>query len=247
MAVCCTECVVLRNFHLGESDLVSALYTKSLGRLSGVARGARRAKSHFTGKLEPLSWSEVVLFSRDGRDLASIDKVDLIQSFGQKCSSYRCLMQLNLVAELVFQTTPEREPNDRLFRLLILVLPQLTQPETADLAQSYFEVWYLRLAGLFPDHRHCQGCGAKLIRPDEVRLGPARTGFFCPSCSNSQEMLSTEAFELLSGICGCHLTELSRSAPALSAIQELGEFVEALLQRSFERSFHCLKLIHQTV
>ncbi len=158
--LCSSEAVVLKSYPLRESDLIAVLYTRRYGRVSGVARGARRSKSRFAGKLEPLSWAELVFFSSKSSDLVTIDSADLIDSFSQRTHDYRCLLQLSFLAELLADTTPEREPSDAVFRLALLVLPHLTQPATADLAQLYLEVWYLKLAGLYPAHRHCHQCQA---------------------------------------------------------------------------------------
>jgi DNA repair protein RecO (recombination protein O) len=232
---------------LGDSDLIAMVYTRGYGRLSGVARNAYRTRSQFMGKLEPLSWSEIVFFAKEGRELVSIDKVDLIQSFGQRTGSYRCLMQLNLVAELVAETTPEREPNDSLFRLLLLALPLLTQAATADLAQLYFEVWYLRLAGLFPDHRSCWHCG-RLLPPDQACFIASTLSFSCLDCVRDRAReVSAEGVRLLSAIFKQHLKDLSRQLPQPAAMEELGRYVEELLQRNFERSFHSLKLIQDAI
>jgi DNA repair protein RecO (recombination protein O) len=229
---------------VGESDIVAVIYTRNFGRLSGIAKGARRPRSRFAGKLQPLSLSELILFSKEGRDLASIDKVDLIQSFGQRTNSYRCLMQLQFLAELLAETTPERERNDSLFRLLLLVLPQLTHPATADLAQVYFELWYLRLAGLFPEYRSCHLCKCALENTFEVFVECMTGGFFCPRCRGKcTRGLSEEAFALLGGICRQHLTELSRHVPATAAVRELGLVLEELLQNGFEKSFFSIRLI----
>jgi len=246
VAVCCSEGVVLRNHRLGDSDLIAVLYTRTHGRVSGVAKNACRTRSQFMGKLEPLSWSEIVFFAKEGKDLVSIDKVDLIQSFAQRTNNYRCLMQLNLVAELVLETTPEREPNDSLFRLILLALPQLTRVATADLAQLYFEVWYLRLAGLLPDHRSCYHCG-RPFEPDQACCASAMS-FSCLQCQRGRAReVSPEALGLLDAISKQHLTELSKQLPQLEAIEELGQCIEEFLQRSFERSFRSLKLIQDAI
>jgi hypothetical protein len=71
-----------------------------------------------------------------------------------------------------------------LFRLALLVLPHLTQPATADLAQLYFEVWYLKLAGLYPAHRRCHQLSGLLGVTRRVFIGIGRHLFACVSMSN---------------------------------------------------------------
>lgn len=246
--LCRSEAIVLRSHRLKESDLIVLLYTRSFGRLNGVAKGARRTRSPFMGRLEPLSLGEVLFFAKAGSELVSIDSVDLWQAFTQNTADYRCLMQLSFLAELVASTTPEREPNDCLFRLLLLVLPRLTQPATADLAQLYFEIWHLRLAGLFPDHRRCHQCGRLLGATVGVAIASDLRRFLCPQCPEAgTHALSVDAVELLDGICRSHLSDLYAKLADSESIRELGSILERLLERSFERSFQALRLISRPV
>ena len=61
-----TEAVVLRSFRFGEADRVLHLYTLAAGRLGAVAKGIRKTKSRFGGRLEPLSHVEVMLHRGSG-------------------------------------------------------------------------------------------------------------------------------------------------------------------------------------
>jgi DNA repair protein RecO (recombination protein O) len=242
---CSTEAVVLKSYPLRESDLIAVLYTRRYGRVNGVARGARRSKSRFAGKLEPLSWTDVVFFGSKSSDLVTIDSADLIDSFSQRTHDYRCLLQLSFLAELLADTTPEREPSDALFRLALLVLPHLTQPATADLAQLYLEVWYLKLAGLYPAHRYCHQCQVQLGEREPVFIGLGQSLFLCSRCQTANPSVSVDALALLDSIERSHLATLLRSYFASTAVTELRAITESLLQQSFERSFRSLKLIRQ--
>jgi DNA repair protein RecO (recombination protein O) len=243
--LCSSEAVVLKSYPLRESDLIAVLYTRRYGRISGVARGARRSKSRFAGKLEPLSWAEVIFFGSKSSDLVTIDSADLIDSFSQRTHDYRCLLQLSFLAELLADTTPEREPSDAVFRLALLVLPHLTQPATADLAQLYLEVWYLKLAGLYPAHRYCHQCQSALGEEDVVFVGVGRSLFVCSRCQTGGRSVSLDALALLDAVGRSHLASLFRSYFTPAAIIELRTITESLLQQNFERSFRSLKLICQ--
>ena len=243
--LCSSEVVVLRSYSLRESDLIAVLYTRRFGRVSGVARGARRSKSRFAGKLEPLSWAEVIFFAKKSTDLVTIDSAELIDSFAPRTHDYRCLLQLSFLAELLADTTPEREPSDAVFRLALLVLPHLTQPATAELAQLYFEIWYLKLAGLYPSHRYCHQCQAALGEDSAVFVGAGRHLFVCGGCQGGGRSVSVDALALLDTIGRSHLADIFRLDFPTAAVTELRSVAESLLQQSFERSFRSLKLICQ--
>ena len=241
---CSSEAVVLRSYPLRDNDVIAVLYTRHFGRVSGVARGALRTRSRFAGKLDPLSWVEASFFGRKNTDLVTIDSADLIDSFSQRTRDYRCVLQLSLLAEILAVTTPEREPSDAVFRLTLLVLPHLTQSLTADLAQLYFEVWYLKLSGFYPSHRHCHQCQAELNGDAAVFVGLAKH-FVCRRCQSGNAHVSPEALGLLDAISRLHLADVLRADFPPAAVSELRHISESLLQQSFERSFRSLKLMCQ--
>src|SRR5437899_6626628 len=74
-----TEAVVLRSFRLGEADRVLHLYTLDRGRVGALAKGVRKTKSRFGGRLEPLSHAELVLHEGRG-ELQTVTGAELIQS-----------------------------------------------------------------------------------------------------------------------------------------------------------------------
>jgi len=76
-----TEAFVLRSYPLGESDRVVTLLTRSVGKVRGVAKGARRSRRRFGSNLEPLSRVRLTYFEREGADLVRIDGAELLESF----------------------------------------------------------------------------------------------------------------------------------------------------------------------
>ena len=69
-----TQGVVLRARDLGEHDRLVTLYTRDLGKLTAVAKGARRVRSRFGGALELFTWGDATGFEREGRDLLRLDQ-----------------------------------------------------------------------------------------------------------------------------------------------------------------------------
>src|SRR5204863_399736 len=74
-----TEAVVLRSFRLGEADRVLHLYTRERGRIGAVAKGVRKTKSRFGGRLEPLSHVDLMLH-QGGGELQTVTGAELVRS-----------------------------------------------------------------------------------------------------------------------------------------------------------------------
>src|SRR5215510_11664034 len=61
-----TEAVVLRSLRYGEADRILHLYTPRRGRIGAIAKGVRRARSRFGGRLEPFFRLNLVLHEGRG-------------------------------------------------------------------------------------------------------------------------------------------------------------------------------------
>src|ERR1044072_7526208 len=76
-----TAAVVIGGFALVESDRVVTFYTREFGKLRGVAKSARRARSRFGGALELLTLGTLVFFDGGRSDLVSVDHFDVARPF----------------------------------------------------------------------------------------------------------------------------------------------------------------------
>ncbi|MDQ3925703.1 MAG: DNA repair protein RecO, partial [Actinomycetota bacterium] len=73
MAVYKSKGIVLRSIRYGEADRILDLYTQESGLVSAIAKGIRRTKSRFGGRLEPLSCVEFLAY--EGKTLDTITQV----------------------------------------------------------------------------------------------------------------------------------------------------------------------------
>ena len=119
-----TEAVVLRSFRYAEADCVLHLYTRERGRLGAVAKGVRRTKSRFGGRLEPFSHVELVLHHGRG-ELATVTGAALVAPHdGVRTDPYR--LRTGLIGlEAMLRLFTEQEANERAFTALTRFLDAL--------------------------------------------------------------------------------------------------------------------------
>ena len=108
-----TEAIVLRTYRLGEAEKIASLFTRQLGRLRAVAKGAQRPKSRYGGSLEPLSYVRIEIYERENRDLLRLNSVEIIESFFSMQADYRVQLAAQFLAEVGERLLPEREVNER--------------------------------------------------------------------------------------------------------------------------------------
>jgi DNA repair protein RecO (recombination protein O) len=207
-----TEAVVLRSIRFGEADRVLHLYTAERGRIGAVAKGVRKTKSRFGGRLEPLSHVELVLHQGTG-ELQTITGVQLIRAHDAARADYYRLSTGLIGAEAMLRLFPVEERNERAFTALTRFLDTLDgTPHAADrpsldpLALS-FQLKLLWLSGYLPHLTSCAECGAD----DATLIGysPRAGGAVCRACANQAEAiaLSAEGLRGIEGLLGSPLAD----------------------------------------
>jgi DNA repair protein RecO (recombination protein O) len=156
-----SEAIVLRTYPLREADLLVTLFTRTEGKVKGIARSAKKSKRRFGGALEPLTLVRAYYDDREGQELARLDSCDILESPLSATIDYPRVVALEHVAETLDELLPEREANDAIFRLAVAVLHQL-RSGSIWMPTTYFQLWLVRLVGFLPELDACIACGTTL-------------------------------------------------------------------------------------
>src|ERR687894_514701 len=112
-----TEAIVLRSFRYGEADRVLHLYTPDRGRLAAIAKGVRRTKSRFGGRLEPFFRLDMVL--HEGRsDLLTVTSASTVAGHPRLREDARALDGAARACEAVARVFDDGDPHAGVFHLL---------------------------------------------------------------------------------------------------------------------------------
>src|SRR5918995_2211850 len=206
MPVYTSEALILRTYKLGESDRIVVFLTRDRGKKRGVAKGARRAKSRFTGALESLTRAGVAYYERELRDLVRINYIEtqrsplsVVARNGQDASA---LGHAEYFAELIDEWAPEGHADERLYRLGSSVIDAFADGAATDRLARYFEFWLLRLQGVYPQLSSCPACGGPF---DGGAVMPAREHHYvCARCApGGGTTVSVDALKFLRSAASC--------------------------------------------
>ncbi|MDQ3252697.1 MAG: DNA repair protein RecO [Acidobacteriota bacterium] len=177
-----TEAFILRTYNLAEADKIVVCFSKEIGVLRGVAKGARRLKSKFGASLEPYTHVVLTLYEKEGRELLAIRQSEMIKSYFELATDHSALAVLDYLALLLIDISPSHEPDEKLFRLLKACLESVAEmPIWSREIALYFELWLLKLSGFMPDTRNCTQCRQSLSQGDcPVAIREGR--ILCQSC-----------------------------------------------------------------
>jgi DNA repair protein RecO (recombination protein O) len=210
-----SEALILKTYKLGEADRIVVFLTRDRGKKRGVAKGARRARSRYTGALEPMTRAGVAYYEREQRELVRLNFVEPTRS-PLSAASGDVLGYVGYFAELIDEWAPEAHADERLYRLGSSIVEAMAAGAPAESLARYFEYWLLRLQGVYPSIRLCGGCGQSLA--DSAAMPPGDTLLLCRDCAPAGgTRLSAEAMVFLrraTSIAPDHLGSLALSARA---------------------------------
>src|ERR1700730_11113070 len=155
-----TEAIVLRSIRYGEADRILHLYTPAHGRISAIAKGARRARSRFGARLEPFFRVRAVL--HEGRsDLLTVTSVDTVAAHAALRDHAATLDAAARACDAVARLFETPDPHPEVFRLLANELALLCDaPANARPANGLaFRIKLLLAAGIVPQLGACAACG----------------------------------------------------------------------------------------
>ena len=236
--------VVLRVTKLGEADRIVTLLTRREGRVRAVAKGVRRTKSRFGGRLEPFSHVDLQLYA--GRNLDIVTQAEAIDSFGSVIAAdygrYTAATAIVETAERL--TAEEREPSLRLYLLLVSALRALAETgRDPSLVLDAFLLRAMSLAGWAPALVECARCNAP--GPHAAFHIPSG-GLLCPDCrSVGAARPAPGSMALMAALAGGDWDSADSADP--SCRREASGLVAALLQWHLERGLKSLPLVDRTV
>ncbi|MBV9212639.1 MAG: DNA repair protein RecO [Actinobacteria bacterium] len=200
-----TEAVVLRSIRYSEADRVLHLYSRERGRIGAIAKGVRRVKSRFGGRLEPLFRVDLLLHEGRGElyTVTSAETVDPHPSLRERRDAIERATQ---ACDAVLRLLDSQEPNRAAYNLLCRELRILDgDPAAASRAQALaFRLKLLLAAGFAPELAACASCGE---REHLSAFSASAGGVVCPGCEAGSFPLGSEAHAFLVESLGRSLAE----------------------------------------
>ncbi len=229
MAIRSDQGIVLRSFPFGEADRVVVILSPNHGKLRTVAKGIRKTKSRFGGRLEPFTHVDLVLY--EGRNLDTITQVSVIETFSHLRDDLDQVIAAGTMVEAVDAVASEGEPSLRLFLLLQRGLRALDQGETSSDLVTAFLLKLAEVIGLAPALDFCASCGRQA---QTLRFGFAAGGAVCDNCPTEGAVrLRPGLTAYLSVLAEADLADLPQPDPRFSgeAMGIARRFVEYHLER----------------
>jgi len=205
-----TEAVVLRSMRYGEADRILHLYTPARGRVGAIAKGVRRARSRFGGRLEPFFRIQAELHEGRG-ELLTVTGAQTVDPHARLRGDARSIDAAARACDAVGRLFETGEPHPGVFNLLCRQLALLDEqagmgdtPAASRAGSLSFRLKLMLAAGLAPQLGACASCGE---REHLVGFSGAAGGVVCAACEAGSFPLGAEAHEFMAGALGSSLQE----------------------------------------
>jgi DNA repair protein RecO (recombination protein O) len=232
------EAVVLRHSDWGEADRLLWLFTRELGKVRAIAKGARKLRSRKAGHLEP--FTRVALQLARGRDWWIVTQAETVDAFAPIHEELLQVGYASYVVELLDRFTYEEGENRLLYKLLADTLERLSQGQEANLVLRFYEIRLLDLLGYRPQLFHCAKCGEE-IRPVDQYFSAELGGVLCPNCGlgdRGARPVSVQALKYFRHLQRSNYSEARRAQISNEVNREMELLVQHYLTYLLERGLN---------
>jgi DNA repair protein RecO (recombination protein O) len=244
-----TAAIVLRTRPFGECDKIVSFLTEDLGKISGIAKGARHSRKRFANSLEPFSLVKLHIQDYPNRSLAFIVAADLLVGFKQLFTSLVKISHASYMVEITEGLIAEREDNRLVFEHLKNGLGYLDENEPSLRFLTSFELRLLRLTGYQPLLDHCKYCGHdRLQTVAQWHFSVRDGGILCDTCARTRKqtlLIGATAVEILKNLQAEHSTVAPRISLPSSVITEIRSLVQEFIQYHMDREVKSASFLYE--
>jgi DNA repair protein RecO (recombination protein O) len=172
------EGIVLRSTDYGEGNKIISLLTSELGKVSVMARGAKKAKSRHAAVTQVFTHADFVFFKQKGH-MGTLNHADIIESHHALREDLTRSAYSAYLVEMTDRMLADEEGSAYLFGQLKAGLSAIENDKDMQIVVHLYEMKMFELAGYLPVTAYCVSCGAA---DDLVRFSPEMGGVLCNRC-----------------------------------------------------------------
>jgi len=232
--------IVLKVADHGESDKLVTFYSSNLGRITGIAKGAKKSQQRFVNKLEVFSRLHILYRPpRNPSGLLFISEAELLCAHLSLRSSFQRYVAAMYICELLLRFTRDSDPDPQLYTLLQWALVSLDNADTPQKITALYHLQLLAAVGYRPELQQCGHCRHPVGPGRSYLFIPGSGSLLCSACHHQKgphyNRLSVQALKFLASAQMVTLERLNRlqlsGQIAAEAMEALYHYTVHLLQQ----------------
>lgn len=245
MIIINTQGIVLKSVTYKENDLILTIFTRKLGKISAIARGAKKSKSTLLSSSQIFAYANFTL-KKEG-NMYRVTQSEIIKSFYSLSYNFEAFSYATHILKLIDNSLIDNQSNNRLFILLAQSL-YLYSEEKVDMEYITlcFELKFLDYIGFRPIVNYCVNCNKKEL--DNILFNVYEGGVLCEDCSKIYEhnlKINITTSKLMSYILNNDILNCSKAKVSKYLIKELSKILKIYMNTYLgtinEKSLNLLK------
>lgn len=235
--------IVLHRLSFGETDRIVTLYTRERGKVSSIAKGARKPISRLAGATEVLTYGKFHLAV--GKNLDIIAQVEVKESFPRIRGDLHRVAHCTYMAELLDKFVEEHEPNADIFDLLLSALYLTERPNDPEKIAHMFELQFVQLVGYEPVLDRCLRC-RRPITSGDLFFSPSLGGLVCRECGPLPEdaiQVSQEVLETMRRLLEAEAPDIERMEIPREVMDQVARVMRWYIRYRAERELKSLEFL----
>lgn len=230
MIIVNTQGIVLRSARYKESDLILTIFTRKLGKVSAIAKGAKRNKSSLLSSSQVFSYSNFTL-KKQG-NMYRVSQSETIKSFYDIAYDIDAFSYATYITSLVEGSIYENQSNNRLFVLLAQTLYLYTQKDIdKEFVTKAFELKFLDYAGFKPIVNRCVNCNTTNIKNSVFNVDEG--GILCEKCKENHVYnfkIDSTTIKLMDYVFRNDIITCSKAKVSKYIVNELDKILKVYIQ-----------------
>jgi DNA repair protein RecO (recombination protein O) len=239
------EGIVIRSTDYGEGNKILVLLAKELGKISVMARGAKKPKSRLGAAAQLFTRGEYTYFKSGGSGMGTLNAAEIIASHHGVRENLRQSAYAAYLAEMADRMLNDMEGGGIVFGQLAAGLDALEAGKDPEIVAHIFEMTMLREAGCAPVFAACVQCGGEIGEPwFSISAG----GGVCPRCRGTEadaERMDSKAYRLLQLLQRVDLRMLGSVAVSKATKQTLNDVMSRYMDYHIGLNWRSRNFIRQ--
>lgn len=247
-----TSAIVLRRREYGDYDLIVTVLSRDHGKLTLIAKAARKSTKRFPGVLEPFNDLQIAFRESSRKGMAILEEASLIRTLANIRSDFGKTAYASYWSECVALWVEEGQARPEIYRLLKSVLSELDdQNIAADMLSILFQMRFIGQEGLQPILERCTCCQINIdhIIQQDFCVDPGQGGVVCNQCPSGGHRglrLSKGTLKQLLWIAHGDLSRAKRVRFSPRAMAEATALLEAFIPFHIGKMPKSLRILQQT-
>lgn len=242
MSLLKTRGVIIKTQDYKENDKLVWLYTENFGKVSAIARGAKRNKSKLFAVTLPLCYADYMFFK--GKNLSNLQEGKIINSFQGLMSNLDKLTYSSYLCELIDIALIDGESNRLLYKEFITTLYLLdTDAIDYELLIRAFELKLLKATGYGLILDKCVSCGKRLNVSNYISL--SNFGGVCEECNKTHGLyVSKGAYNALRFLTNTNLDKIFRLNLSDNIKKEIERVTTFIISSNYAKKPKSLEMLN---